>query len=53
MSHDTHHDHGSDMRAAFTGLVVGLVALLIMVTTIVKLTNAKYAKHEAAAEATH
>jgi hypothetical protein len=50
-----HHDHPhhSDMPAAFTGLVVGLVFLLIMVLTIVKLTNAKYARHEAAAESTH
>jgi hypothetical protein len=53
MSHDTHHDHGSDKAAAFTGLIVGLIALLVMCTTIVKLTNAKYAKHEAAAESTH
>jgi hypothetical protein len=45
-----HGHHGSDKKAAFTGLIVGLVALLILVTTIVKLTNAKYAKHEAAAE---
>ena len=45
-----HGHHESDMKAAFTGLIVGLIALLIMATTIVKLTNAKYAKHEAAAE---
>ena len=48
-----HHAHHDDKGAAFTGLIVGLIALLIMVTTIVKLTNAKYAKHEAAAESTH
>ena len=42
----------SDMKAAYTGLIVGLIALLIMATTIVKLTNAKYAKHEGAAEST-
>ena len=48
-----HGHHESDMKAAFTGLIVGLVALLIMCTTIVKLTNAKYAKHKATAEATH
>jgi hypothetical protein len=45
-----HGHHESDMKAAFTGLIVGLIALLILSTTIVKLTNAKYAKHEAAAE---
>ena len=49
--HHGHHD--SDMKAAFTGLIVGLIALLVMATTIVKLTNAKYAnKHEGAAEST-
>ena len=48
-----HHGHQeSDMKAAFTGLIVGLIALLIMATTIVKLTNAKYAGHEGAAEST-
>ena len=52
MSEHGHH-HESDMKAAFTGLIVGLIALLIMATTIVKLTNAKYAnKHEGAAEST-
>jgi hypothetical protein len=51
MSHDTHHE--SDMKPAFTGLIVGLIALLIMCTTIVKLTNDKYASHKPAAEASH
>jgi hypothetical protein len=49
--HHAHHE--SDMKAAFTGLIVGLIALLVMVTTIVKLTNAKYADHKTAAESTH
>ena len=48
-----HGHHESDMKAAFTGLIVGLIALLIMVTAIVKFTNAKYADHKAAAESTH
>ena len=50
---DHHHPHESDTKAAFTGLIVGLVALLIMCTTIVKLTNAKYASHKTAAESSH
>jgi hypothetical protein len=41
------------MKPAFTGLIVGLIALLIMCVTIVKLTNAKYASHKTAAESTH
>jgi hypothetical protein len=46
------HDHKSDARAAFMGLIFGALVLLGMVYTIVKLTNAKYANHSEAA-ATH
>jgi len=46
------HDHKSDARAAFMGLIIGALVLLGMVYTIVKLTNAKYANHGEAA-ATH
>ena len=57
MSHDhahVHHDHKADARAAFTGLIVGIVILLGVVFTIVKLTNAKFDKaHPPAAGATH
>ncbi len=50
MSHATHHPE--DRSAAFTGLIVGVVALAIICFTIVKLTNAKYASHaKPAAEA--
>ena len=42
------------MKAAFMGLMIGAIALLIMVVTIVKLTNAKYAsENPATAESTH
>ena len=36
-------NHGTDKKAAMTGLVVTTVLLFIMAFTIVKLTNAKYA----------
>jgi hypothetical protein len=49
--HDT--SHGSDMKAAFMGLIFGAIALLIVVVTIVKLTNHKYEAERPAAEATH
>ena len=39
------HDYKADMKAAFTGLVVGAIALLIINFTIVKLTNQKFASH--------
>ena len=38
----------SDRKAAFTGLIVGVIALFVIVFVIVKLTNAKYAGHEGA-----
>lgn len=51
MSHSTHHPE--DRRAAFTGLIVGVVALAIVVVGVVKLTNAKFGAHDKpAAEAT-
>lgn len=40
-----------DKKAGFTGLVVGALALLLVLGTIVVLTNAKYASKEASAEA--
>jgi hypothetical protein len=40
---------GTDMRAAFTGLIAGVITLLIVVVAIVMLTNRKFAGHEAAA----
>ena len=43
---------GSDMRAAFTGLIVGAIAILLVVVAIVMLTNRMHAgNHEAPAAA--
>lgn len=44
MSATTHHPE--DRKAAFTGLIVGAVALFIIGFTIVQLTNRKFAGHE-------
>ncbi len=44
--------HPEDRRAAFTGLIVGALALLLLVTLIVHFTNQKYAGEKPAAEAT-
>jgi hypothetical protein len=55
MSHDHHdahdHPHGSDTKAAFLGLIIGVIVLFGIVRTIVSLTNAKYAHEKPAAEA--
>jgi hypothetical protein len=54
---DTHtHPHGthaagSDMGAAFAGLVIGAIALLLILGTIVKLTNRHYESEKPAAAA--
>ena len=53
MAHDSHdHSHGSDTKAAFTGLIVGAIILFGILRTVVYLTNAKYTHERPAAEAT-
>lgn len=54
-AHDqhTHVTHGSDMKAAFLGLVLGAIVLFGIIYTIVQLTNAKYAHEKPAAASTH
>jgi hypothetical protein len=44
--------HGSDMKAAFLGLIIGAIVLFGILRTIVALTNAHYAHEQPAAEAT-
>lgn len=46
------HAQASDRGAAFTGLIVGAVVLLIMVLAIVAFTNRQFAGHSAQAAAT-
>jgi len=50
-AHTPHAAHRSDMGAAFAGLVIGAVALLLLLGTIVKLTNMHYASEKPAAAA--
>jgi hypothetical protein len=49
MSGHTHHP--GDKSAAFTGLILGAIALFVVLFAIVRMTNAKYSgeKHEGAA----
>ena len=42
------HARPSDRKAAFTGLILGAIAVAIIVVTISKLTARKFEKHEAA-----
>ncbi len=44
MSASTHHPE--DRKAAYSGLIVGAVALAILLFGIVRLTNAKFGAHE-------
>ena len=51
--HDTHsHTQGSDMKAAFLGLIIGAIVIFAIMRTIVSVTNAHYAGEKPAAEAT-
>jgi hypothetical protein len=57
MAHDHHSDHGShapgsDMKAAFLGLIIGAIVLFGVLRTIVSLTNAKYNNEKPAAAET-
>lgn len=46
-----HVAHGTDMGAAFLGLIIGLVALFLLLGSIVMLTNRHYASEKATAGA--
>ena len=47
----SHSAPPSDRKAAYTGLVLGAVAVFIILFTVVKVTNASFAgEHEAKAE---
>lgn len=48
-THTTHAAHRSDMVAAFAGLIIGAVALLLILGSIVKLTNHHYEAEKPAA----
>ena len=48
----THAAQGSDMGAAFAGLVIGAIALFLILGTIVKLTNRHYESEKPAAAET-
>jgi hypothetical protein len=49
MAHDhIAHDWKADARAAFMGLIFGAIAILVIVYTIVQLTNKKFEGHSAA-----
>jgi hypothetical protein len=37
------HSHESDRAAAYRGLILGAIVLGILIVSIVKMTNAKYA----------
>lgn len=42
------HAAGSDRKAAFMGLIFGVIAIAIVVVVIAKLTARKFEGHEAA-----
>jgi len=55
MAHDHHDSHshaGSDMKAAFLGLIIGAIVLFAILRGVVALTNAHYSHEAPAAAAT-
>ena len=52
MAQDQHTHPETDAKAAFTGLIVGVIVLFIIVRGIVYLTNAHYAGEKSHVEAT-
>jgi uncharacterized protein (DUF983 family) len=42
------HSRPSDRQAAFTGLIVGTIFVIVVIVVINMLTNKKFAGHEAA-----
>jgi hypothetical protein len=44
-------ENKADARAAFTGFIVGAIVLFVIVYAIVRMTNAKFDRHEAATPA--
>jgi hypothetical protein len=48
---DSHAAQGGDMKAAFTGLILGAVVIFCILYSIVRITNAGYAGEKPAAEA--
>jgi len=49
----SHSTPPSDRGAAFTGLGIGAVLVFVILFAVVKVTNARFAAHEAAAEGAH
>ncbi len=49
----SHSTPPSDRSAAYTGLGIGAVLVFVILFTVVKVTNARFAAHEAAAEGAH
>jgi hypothetical protein len=39
----SHSSHSSDRAAAYRGLILGAIAIAVLIVSIVKMTNAKYA----------
>jgi hypothetical protein len=48
----SHTAGGSDMKAAFTGLILGAIVIFAILFGIVRITNASYGSEKPAAEAT-
>ena len=48
-THDDHASHAGDMKAGFLGLIIGAICIFAILFSIVKMTNAHFAKEQPAA----
>ena len=46
----SHTQAPSDRKAAFTGLILGAIAVFVILFAVVKFTNAQFKSHEGAKE---
>jgi heme/copper-type cytochrome/quinol oxidase subunit 4 len=52
MAHDQHTHQQTDAKAAFMGLIFGVIALFIIVRAIVWWTNGRFEGHKTQVEST-
>ena len=45
-AHDAHESRAGDMKAGFLGLIIGAICIFAILLSIVKMTNAHFAREQ-------